>query len=150
MTRREQIRDFLITKLSQIRVSNGYNNDVKKVTKYVDEIFNLRSFPVLVVYAGEEEFEKEGQFFYQKNLTLYILGLTEIARDTAGIGKIVDRNESLIEDIIKCINSNEPELLDTFNCVNAQIISISPYLSVNDEGSTWGQIEIIYRVSYVE
>lgn len=150
MTKREQIRDYIIAKLSEINVAGGYNNSVKKVTKYIDDFLNIRSYPIVMVYAGEEEFEKIGQILYQKNLTFYILGLVDISRDTQSVGKIVDKNESLIEDIIKCLNVNENNLVETFDLVNAQILSVAPYLSVNDEGLTFGQIEITYRVSYVE
>jgi hypothetical protein len=109
----------------------------------------LRSFPVLVVYLGSENFEKPGEIFYYRALNLTILGVSNISRDTNDSGKLIDANESLIEDVIKCINQNESELKSTFNITRAEFISIEPLLVI-DEQILFSTIQINYRLTYVE
>jgi hypothetical protein len=149
MSTREQIRDWFINKLKTIKVINGYRNDVKNVSKAISDLFLLRSFPVLVVYLGSENFEKPGEIFYYRTLNLTILGVSNISRDTNDSGKLIDANESLIEDVIKCINQNESELKSTFNITRAEFISIEPLLVI-DEQILFSTIQINYRLTYVE
>jgi len=149
MSTREQIRDWFINKLKTIKVINGYRNDVKNVSKAISDLFLLRSFPVLVVYLGSENFEKPGEIFYYRTLNLTILGVSNISRDSNDSGKLIDANESLIEDVIKCINQNESELKSMFNITRAEFISIEP-LIVIDEQILFSTIQINYHLTYVE
>jgi len=149
MSTREQIRDWFINKLKTIKVINGYRNDVKNVSRAISDLFLLRSFPVLVVYLGSENFEKPGEIFYYRTLNLTILGVSNISRDSNDSGKLIDANESLIEDVIKCINQNESELKSMFNITRAEFISIEP-LIVIDEQILFSTIQINYHLTYVE
>lgn len=152
MSLREQIRDFLISQLNDIKIANGYRNDVKRVSKYLSDIANVRSYPILVVYAGSENFSIAGYGTYAKSLDLFIYGLTGIYRDINESGKVVDANESLIDDVVKCLTNqdNLTALYSTFNIMNSQIVSVAPYVAYNDAGNLVGNIEIVYRITYIE
>ena len=149
MSTREQIRDWFIDKLKTITRANGYRNDVKSVSKSLGDLFNVRSLPALVVYLGTEDMQKSGEIFYLRTLNIAILGVSTTSRDTNDSGKMVDANESLIDDIIKCINDNEDELKSTFNLTRAEFVSVEP-LIVIDEGFLLGTIQINYRLVYVQ
>ena len=149
MSTREQIRDWFIDKLKTITRANGYRNDVKSVSKSLGDLFNVRSLPALVVYLGTEDMQKSGEIFYLRTLNIAILGVSTTSRDTNDSGKMVDANESLIDDIIKCINDNEDELKSTFNLTRAEFVSVEP-LIVIDEGLLLGTIQINYRLVYVQ
>ena len=149
MSTREQIRDWFINKLKTITRANGYRNDVKSVSKSLGDLFNVRSLPALVVYLGTEDMQKSGEIFYLRTLNIAILGVSTTSRDTNDSGKMVDANESLIDDIIRCINDNEDELKSTFNLTRAEFVSVEP-LIVIDEGFLLGTIQINYRLVYVQ
>jgi len=150
MSKRESIRDAIINNLRTIKTANGYRNDVKNVTKYLSDFINIRSFPLVAVVLGEETFNKLSEIAYEKTLTLYIIGFTQTTRDVNDTGKIIDANESLIDDVLKCLNINESNLCSNQRLLRANIVYVAPYIQLNDQGLINGTIEIQYQVTYVE
>lgn len=149
MSKREEIRDYVINCLATIKQVNGYENDVKKVTKYLSDTINIRSYPILCVFLGDEQFQKQGEILYERTLNLYIIGFTQVSRDLSDSGKLIDANESLITDVLRCLNINESGLISTLKLVYASVVYVAPYLQFSDQGQVIGNIEIQYQVKYV-
>ena len=72
MTIREQILDNIKSTLENIRIANGYANDIASVQRWLQKGNTFRSVPCVIINAGPEEIEQTPNPLVTCKFTVYL------------------------------------------------------------------------------
>jgi hypothetical protein len=146
MSFRRDIRDHLVTRLGEIKVSNGYHNTVVKVSKKLKDIGKVTSTPELSVLLGptSKRPTSEEEALYEVNVTFAVIGYIRAKMDTADDGALGDLADSLSEDVEECLLNDDTLISDT-EAKSLKITSIEPDL---DYEANVGYITVLLTVLY--
>ena len=146
MYKRRQILDAVVDTLSGINPQNGYESDLRLVSKRFLHYDQCPEFPALFVEPGPGRLEDVDGSGAVRRGTLQVLvtGYAQVGEDTEGRGLLSDALESLIGDVTKAV-ALKPHLGLSF--VNwAEVVSVDPYIDWDlRNGFCWLTIEVAYR-----
>jgi len=106
--KRESILQDLQTALAGITVSNGYNYDIKTVTRNTfKEIqsMGVSSTPAIFIESGDEEIEPLANNLYRSTWTVILSLITDINSDISSESLLSKKLEKHIGDIKKQITT---------------------------------------------
>ena len=72
MTIREQILENIKSTLENIRIANGYANDIASVQRWLQKGNTFRSVPCVIINAGPEEIEQTPNPLVTCRFTVYL------------------------------------------------------------------------------
>jgi hypothetical protein len=108
-SRREQLRDQLVTELTQISVANGYRTDPQLVSRaivYADEVQN---YPTLCVILGDESIQQLDTIrtAFNSVIPVVVLGYYRADTESAGVTKVAGdtAGERLFHDMKRCVGA---------------------------------------------
>jgi hypothetical protein len=109
ISRRESLRDALVSKFSNISTANGYRTDVKLVSRavlYPDEVTN---HPTICVILGDEPIQQldMNRTVFNSTLSVVILGYYEGELEFSGVDKAAGdvAGEKLFHDMKRCLGA---------------------------------------------
>lgn len=152
MSRADLILDRIETRLKTIKISAGYDIDVKKVQQGIlaPEQISTSSFPVLFITDGD----KKKSFADVDELTVeFDVIITGIVNNA--MNPEVSRRK-LEEAVEKCLTNNLGEidyfLTDSLGANDLCVVSVLPASSINDKGSTkpYGFFDSTFRIKYFQ
>lgn len=102
-SKREEILANIETTLAGITTANGYNFDVKEVSRKFIAFSQTQKFPTLIILAGDERLEPQTNLEYTAFFEFGILGYVKAAKDIANEGLLSKELEKLIQDVKKAL-----------------------------------------------
>jgi hypothetical protein len=108
-SRRESLRDSLVTEYTQISVANGYRTDPKLVSRAVIYDDEVSDYPTICVILGDETIQQLDTMksAFTSTVPVVILGYYKADLQAAGVDKVAGdtEGEKLFHDMKRCLAS---------------------------------------------
>ena len=123
MSYRSDIHDEIVSILGNISKTNGYVNNINLVTKKIEDIETLSTFPTLSVIAGSQSYQiiDEQEKLYSVKSSFVVIGYVKSDTDTNN-GAILSQDcDDLLNDIKQCILLNDETIFDNTEALEIKL-----------------------------
>jgi hypothetical protein len=135
--------------LQGITKANGYVNEVALVTKKLEDIETISTFPMISVMNGNRVYEtsEEDEDLYKVNATFVFIGYIKSAYDTSGSANLTTDCDSLLEDIKHCLLLNKDTL---FTKTQARSLKLKQDENIYDFDNNIATVGLSIAIEYFE
>lgn len=142
------IQNRIITTLSAIRKTDGYNNDVDKVSKVIKDPANVTQGRYICVAAGQQIKRpvSEDAEVYEVHAFFQIIGYVKCDQDVDDIGILNDACDGFIEDIETALLKDDT----IFTTTEAKSLTVESDMPVYDDNGTTALVFVGVDVVYYQ